>query len=393
MAKRHKILWLIKGLGPGGAERLLVESLPFLDRDTFEYEVAYLLPNKNQLVQELEDAGLRVICLGGGHGHSLGILKTLKRLIKDRGISLIHSHLPVAGFFARLAGRASGVKGIVYSEHNVLGAYHPISSFLTRSTYWMDDVTIAVSEGVNRSMLSWPILRPKSPLTILNGVSMAALKNAAVDPRKVKESLGIPAGNILIGNVAHIRPEKGHTYLLEAAQQVLLIHNDVTFLIVGGEKFPGMLEKLEDEARELGIENKVIFTGFREDARQLISALDIFVLSSIYEGLPIALLEAMALGIPSVVTEVGGVPEAIEDSVEGFLVKPRDSSALADRILYLIANPKVREDQSIAASEKVKYRFGMERMVGQIERVYLNVLRRNGEYLGSITSPEHIAST
>ncbi|MCI0441304.1 MAG: glycosyltransferase [Chloroflexi bacterium] len=373
-----KVLWLIKGLGPGGAERLLVDSLPFLDRARFDYEVAYMLPAKDHFAPVFQKAGIPVFCLGFKSALDIGVFNRLVRLLKERKIELLHSHLPYAGVMGRFAGRRAGVKGHVYTEHNVLSAYHPFTALLDRVTYRRDDATIAVSDGVSRSALAWPLLRPKRLATIKNGVSLNGSSNGHADVEGIRRSLGIPANNILIGNVAHLRPQKGHVYLLEAMRKVVSERPDVSCVIIGGEKGNGTLTRLRRRARELSLDGHVVFTGFRQDARELMSAFDIFTLPSLYEGLPIALLEAMSLGKPSVVTAAGGVPEVVQDGVEGFVVRPGDSDALADRLLRLVVNEQVRKGQSIAAKKKVAERFGIDRLVREVEQIYTDILRRNG---------------
>ena len=140
-----------------------------------------------------------------------------------------------------------------------------------------------------------------------------------------------------------------------------------------------------NRARDLGVEKNVIFTGFRTDARDIARTFDVFVLSSLFEGLPIALLESMSLATPSVVTAVGGVPEAVTDGVEGFLVEPKDPGAIADGIVRLIQDRELLARFSEAAKVKVDKQFGMGRMVGAIEQLYTDVLSNKGIGIPSST--------
>ncbi|MFQ5875666.1 MAG: glycosyltransferase, partial [Dehalococcoidia bacterium] len=330
MSHRKKILWLIKGLGLGGAERLLATALPHVDRNVFSYEVAYFLPWKNDLVPEFEQADIPVACLNLGKPYNPMGLFRLTRFLREREIDILHCHLPYSGVLGRVAGRLAGVKGIVYTEHNVLEMYHPITRFCNVLTSPLNDVTIAVSEEVQRSVLKrWAPAR-RTVATICNGVDLNSLGPNGVRPEMVKEALGIPGAHRVVGNVAHVRPEKGQEYFLQAAKLVLDKCPDVTFVIVGREKTNGELHRLRELATQLRIQDKVIFAGFREDVLHLMTTFDVFVLSSLHEGLPVALLEAMALGKPSVATRVGGVPEVIDDGVNGFLVQPRDPTGLAE---------------------------------------------------------------
>ncbi len=178
-----------------------------------------------------------------------------------------------------------------------------------------------------------------------------------------------------MGTVSHIRPEKGHRYLIEAAGLVLEKRPDVRFVVVGREKTPQELNRLEDLAHYLGIRDKIIFTGFRQDAFQLMTTFDVFALPSLWEGFAVVILEAMSLGKPVVATHVGGIPEVVEDGVNGFLVAPRDSKQMASRILDLVNNEVLRHRMGEEGKKKIRERFGVEYMVKEVEQVYLSVLK------------------
>lgn len=382
MADRKKVMWLIKGLGAGGAEKLLSTAVPYLDRDAFQYEVAYLLPGKNDLVPEFQQAGIPVFCLGASRAYDLGVGVRLVRLLKERKVDLLHIHLPYTAVLGRLSAQAAGVRAIVYTEHNLQEMYNPITRFFNRLTYPLDAATIAVSAEVQRSCLRRQGPRPKRMQVIPGGVDVQAIDCNIRDSDNdaVKASLGIPKENLVVGNVAHIRPEKGHTYLVEAAAQVLGEYPKTTFVIVGREKAEGTVQALKARVAELGIQDQMVFAGFRQDAIRCINTFDIFVLSSLYEGLPIALLEAMALGVPPVATAVGGIPEVIDEGTDGFLVSPRDPSALAEGIGRLLADPELRRTFSDRAAKKVRERFSIQKMVAAVENVYRVTLNSKGQY-------------
>lgn len=372
------MLWLIKGLGAGGAERLLVDALPFIDRTRFNYEIAYMLPSKDDFVDALEAGGVKTHCLNLKGSFDFGVVNRLRRLLIRHSISVLHSHLPFAGIAGRIAGKLAHVDAVVYTEHNVLNCYNPIISLADRLTYRVDDATVAVSDGVAQSAEWLPVLRPRNLSVVANGVSVGADEQSSSTVEQIKESLGIPSDHFVMGNVAHIRSEKGHEHLIDAVGEIVKKEPKVTCVIVGREKVEGTTEQLLERARALGVEKNVIFTGFRTDARDIARTFDVFVLSSLFEGLPIALLESMSLGTPAVVTAVGGVPEAITDGVEGFLVEPKDPGAIADGIVRLVQNPDLRTQFGESAREKVERQFGMGRMVGAVERIYTDVLMHKG---------------
>jgi glycosyltransferase involved in cell wall biosynthesis len=297
------------------------------------------------------------------------------KLLKERRIDLIHIHLPYTGIFGRIAARLANVEAIVYTEHNVIDGYKPVTRLLDRLTYRFDKATITVSDSVRESVLRSKLFKPNNVVTVLNGVDTRKVNLSYFkETSTVRESFGIPQEDIVVGNIAHIRPLKGHRYLLQAAKIVIEDCPNTTFLIVGREKTREAREVLEAQATQLGIREKIIFTGFREDAIRILAACDLFVLSSLYEGLPVALLEAMALGKPPVVTAVGGIPEVVTDGVDGFLVQPKDYEGLANRIIALIRDGELRGQISGRAAKKIEEKFSLRDMIGRVEDIYNQVL-------------------
>ena len=383
MADRKKVMWLIKGLGAGGAEGLLSTAIPYLDRRRFQYEVAYLLPNKNDLVPEFNRADIPVFCLDANRAHDPTVGFRLVKLLKERKVDILHIHLPYTAILGRLSAQLAGVLAVVYTEHNVLEMYRPLTRFFNRLTYPLDTVTITVSDEVQRSALRWKMLGPRKVRTIPGGVDLQEIESRLRDLNKhrVKASIDIPQDHLVVGNVAHIRPEKGHVHLIEAAAKVLEQYPKTTFVIVGREKVDGALQELKTKAAALGIQHRMVFTGFQKDVVAILSTFDVFVLSSLHEGLPIALLEAMAVGVPPVATAVGGIPEVIEDGENGFLVEPKNPTAMSQKIGVLLENPELRGIMSRKARSRVHEKFNIQRMVEGVEDVYALALGANDHHL------------
>ncbi len=363
-----RVLLLIKGLGRGGAERLLVSSARLGDGSRFAYEVAYLLPHKDALVKELDDAGIAVHCLGGASGVSW--LPRLRRLVADRRIDIVHVHSPYPAAGARIA--LSRDIPIVYTEHNLWERYR-------RATYWGNLLTyprnahvFAVADDVRRSIRYPHALagrRMPTVETLYHGPDADSIARAAGSDG-LRAEFGIPDGVPIVGTIANFKSHKGYPFLLEAAAKVREALPDVRFICVG---VGAEEEESRRDAHDRGLDRTVIFTGFRSDAIRLASAFDVFALASLHEGLPIALVEAMALGKPSVATRVGGIPEVIEDGRHGFLVAPADPDALSDRILRLLSDAPLRARMGGEARTR-SARFDLRRAVRRIEQVYAEVL-------------------
>jgi glycosyltransferase involved in cell wall biosynthesis len=365
-----KVLILIKGLGRGGAEQLLLNAAPYLDRSRFEYEIAYMLPQKDALVSELEKIDLRVTCLEGARG--IGWIGRLRRLVRDHSIDLVHAHSPLVAIAARLALRKKRVR-FVYTEHNVWESYHPATFWGNLLTYPRNDHVFTVSDHVRDSIrFPRPVRFLKSPPveTLYHGPDPADVSEWAAGDG-IRRSLGVPEDAPLIGTVANFKPHKGHQHLLEAALEVRRHIPDARFVLVGH----GPLEPdVRQQVHELGLDETVIFAGYRDDAPSVAGACDLFVLASLHEGLSIGLLEAMALGTPAVVTDVGGLPEAIDHGQEGLLVPPGDPQALADGIVKVLGDSALH----VKLADKARLRaakFDIRKAVPRTEQVYSDLLK------------------
>ncbi len=361
------VLMLAKGLGRGGTERLLCGTVRLLDPAAYRVEVAYLLPWKDALVPEVEAAGVPVHCLDAPHATSVAWLGRLRRLVRERDIALVHTHMPAPAVAARLAlpGRRPA---FVHSEHNLWDRYRPATRAANRLTYGRNAAVIAVSEAVARSVGG---ARPV-PEVVVHGVE--APTGPPGDPAAARARLGLahPADGgqgPVVGTVGNFTAKKDHATLVRALAR---LGPEVRLVLVG-------LGPLEEELRALvareGLGGRVTFAGSRDDVAALLPAFDVFALSSRYEGLPIALLEAMAAGRACVATAVGGVPEVIEDGADGVLVAPGDPEALAGALAALLDDPARRARLGARAAARAED-FRLDAAVARIEAVYDRVLAR-----------------
>jgi glycosyltransferase involved in cell wall biosynthesis len=365
---KRRILVLIKGLGRGGAEQLLVTAARFYDRERFEYEVAYLLPHKDDLVPDLRAAGIPVRCLGGA---GPGWISRLRALTRARGYDLVHSHLPYAAIGARLGLR--GKVRLVYTEHNVWDCYRPATRLGNMLTLGAEDRIFAVSqvvgECVRRPRALAPLLRMPPVETLYHGIDPEAVEGWS-KPDGVRAELGIPSSAFVVGTVANFRTEKGYRYLVEAAERAHRARPDIRFVFVGRGPTEPEMRALTHRLR---LDDAVVFAGYRPDAPRVCSAFDVFTLASVQEGLSIALVEAMALGKPAVVTTAGGLPEVVRDGVDGFVVPQRDADAMSARFVQL-AEDRALAERFAAQARSRALEFDIRRAVERMERVYEELL-------------------
>ncbi|MEN8238865.1 MAG: glycosyltransferase [Actinomycetota bacterium] len=362
--QRPTVVVAIKGLGIGGAEKLIVEGCRFWDRDRFDYRVAYALPWKDQLVEPLLDQGIPVECFGSKRGMTPASAWRFARLTRQWDASIVHAHLPSMGAVARLTQRVP----VVYTEHNLATSYRMPVRMINRATYSRNAAAIAVSEAVADSIDSYP---SPSKQVIPNGVDVGF----NVDTTNVRKDLGLTNAQHLVVHVGNIRPLKGHAMLVAAAASLAGTRKDIQIVSIGGEKTEGDLDKIRTMAADLGVSQRIRFLGRREDALAFIAACDVYANPADVEGLPVTILEALALGRPVVATSVGGVPSIVRDSETGILVPPGDPDAMAQAIAWMIDNPATAAAYGANGRALVEERHGIERMVRDTEAVYDEVLR------------------
>lgn len=357
-----RILVFIKGLGIGGAERLISEATDHWDRTSFQYEVAYVLPWKDQLVSDLEKAEVPVHCIGGRSGMDWRTPLRLRRL--SRSFDLVHAHLPSAGILARVFSAVP----VVYTEHNLAGSYRQPTRTLNRLTYGRNKAVTTVSGAVAASLEGFPGPQPE---VVPNGVAVEVDASEAVAARR---ELGIAADQPLVVHVGNIRPHKGHETLVAAAAQLVDLVPGAVVVSAGGEKFPGDLDRVQDLAKAAGVSEQMRFLGRVENARPLLAAADVVVNPADVEGLPLVLLEALALSRPVIATAVGGVPSLVIDGETGRLVAPGDPAGLAAAIAEVLANREQGLRWGKAGAELVNSEYGVAKMIRSFEDIYRRVL-------------------
>lgn len=365
-----RVLWLIKGLGLGGAEMLFEMAAPHLDRDRFDYQVGYFLPWKDALVERLRQHQLPVTCFDIPRGFSLGGYRRIQRFCRQQQIDVLHMHLPVPGVMGRLAGKRAGVPAIIYTEHNLWSRLNLVSRTLNRLTFGINDRVIAVSQDVADSMA--PRFADRVSV-INNGIDCAAVVDLAGDRAATRARLGIEADCVVVGKVANLTAKKNHELLIDA---FAMLHTSVpnSRLVLVGQ-FADRESLLRERVRKHGLQDAVLFTGPSTEVPQLVQAMDIFAMSSNFEGLPISLLEAMSLGKPVVCTAVGGIPQVVRDDQDGFLVDRGDHREFAEKLRRLAIDPQLRCRMGDSASTRVRESFDIRSMVRQVETVYVDVLR------------------
>lgn len=364
-----RILHLIDTAGPGGAETVLIHLVDGLEERGWESRV--LVPRADWLYEQLAKRGVDCRLAESRGRASFRLLLSLIREIKDFGPHLIHAHFMGSGVYGTIASSLSNGAPLVCTFHGtpdvdpddrLLGLKARI---LSRSR----NRIVYVSHHLRRHLE--PILGVPSRLgeVIHNGIPFPEEE----PPKNALTLEGIEPDARLIGAVGNLRPAKDYPNLLRAAQHVCRSDPKAEFVIAGNG--PGeVLQDLRDLQRSLGIEGKVHFLGFRSDVRSILAAIEVFVSSSETEGLPLASVEAMAMGKPVVLTDCGGVPEVVEDGRSGLLVPVKSPQALADGVLRLLGDRELAEQLGKAGRARVRAAFSLRSMLDGYTHLYERLL-------------------
>jgi glycosyltransferase involved in cell wall biosynthesis len=300
----------------------------------------------------------------------------LFRMIREIKPHIVHTHTAKAGALGRLAGWLAGVPAIVHTFHgHIFHSYFgrtktKVFIVIERALSMITDKIIALTESQKDEIMGFGIGDENRFSVIPLGFELNRFYDLSSRKGVLKKELGIQPDTPLIGIVARLVPIKDHRTFLTSAS-VLLRKIPAKFIVVGDGELRADLEK---EAERLGIKDEVLFLGFREDLENIYADLSILVLSSLNEGLPVAIIEAQSASVPVVSTSVGGVDELIEDGITGYLVPKKDPDALADAMERVLRDEEGTERMVEEAKKRVK-RFEAEKMVRAYEELYEELAR------------------
>jgi glycosyltransferase involved in cell wall biosynthesis len=313
----------------------------------------------------------------------LRALLALYRVMKSGRFDIVHTHSSKAGILGRIAAHAAGVPVVIHTLHSLV--FHEYQAAWKNRLYvglkrmcapWTD-VIISVNDKTRYIAIASGVGRPEQHVTIHSGMDLTPFVSVSsgLTVEAAKRRLGIPEDALVVGKIARLFPLKGHDLFFEAAERIARAEPRAHFLLVGN----GTLRaELEARARTLGLLPRTLFTGLvpPEQVPAHIQAMDVVVHCSLREGIARVLPQAGAVGKPVVAFHMDGAPEVIREGVSGYLVPPRDTAALADRALFLLGNPALREAFGQEGRRVAVESFGLDRMVSAINAVYWERLRR-----------------
>lgn len=371
-----KILHLISSSGLLGAERVLLELAEHSRRAGLKVTIG-VFENKHNPNLDLAqyaraiDFDVQIFsCNGRWDNHTA---QTIKDYMESNGIQVLHSHNYKSNFYAWKSLSNNNVKWVVTNHGRRFGPklmlYNLLDGFVVRRA----DRVVAVSKEIARKMRLAGIAQGKI-LLIENGIDLERFTTNA-PPEAIKESLGIKKEALVVGTIGALTKEKGHQYLLRAALRVVRICPEAIFLLVGDGIERSSLEKT---VSSLGIKDSVIFAGMRKDVPEILSILNVFVLPSLNEGLPMALLEAQGAQIPVIASYVGAIPDVLQDGVTGILIPPKDPQAIAEAIIMILSNKKFASGIAQKGFERVRDNFSSEKMANKYLSIYKELIEGTG---------------
>jgi glycosyltransferase involved in cell wall biosynthesis len=365
----------------GGAEAQVFQMARVLG-ECPEIELRVILLNPGLLAQRLKDLAVELRVLDESRSGMFALERSIRAALRDAPPRILHTHRYKENILGAWASRRLPACARVQTVHGLTEEYRGWRRFKFLLYRALDTAAarrfhrvIAVSDDIRRQLAGR--CDAGQLVTLRNAIDTGAVKRQAAGRQRVRREFGIPPAAPLVGTVGRLVPVKDYDLFLEMAGILRESTPSAVFMIVGDGPLRPRLEAL---ANRLGLAGAVHFAGFREDAAALMSGFDLFVLSSRHEGIPLALLEAMALGLPAVVPRVGGLPEVVRDQETGFLVPPGDAGQLASACGRLLGDESQRRRIGALAAEAAEAEFSLPRLRQGLLAVYRECLSVNDSH-------------
>lgn len=368
-----RILHLTDSWGPGGAETVFADLAVGLDPSRFE-SVLGVPRASGWLYDELRRRGADPLIFPSSGTFDVRHLYRLARVIRRRRIDIVQAHCFGTSVYASAAGLLAGVP-VVCTLHGRVdiaeGERHrPLKWQIVRRGA---SRIVCVSDSLRRELLqNTSALNPANIPVIYNGVDVTRFRPG--NEHAARREPGGDAEPLLVGAVGNVRHIKGYEVLVDAAATLMRAGIDVN-IAIAGKAGNDVHRKLLDQAAALGLDDRIHYLGFRDDAAELYRTFDIYALTSHSEGFPLSMIQALASGLPVVATRCGGPEEMVEDGVDGFLVERGSGIAVADALAKLIGDEALRRRMGAAAREKAVSRFSTAAMISEYEALYDTITR------------------
>jgi glycosyltransferase involved in cell wall biosynthesis len=366
-----RIAHLFDTRGPGGAETVLVTLVRGLDPSKFQSFPC--IREKSWMREQLRAHDCVFHFLQDARSYDLSFLAGLVKFLRQQKINVVHSHEFFMNVYGTMAARLANIPSVVTVHGQVDYASQKLRRRLACRWMSVGSRMVMVSNQLGGRFHKEVGVDRKRMRTIYNGIDTDAFQENNNLP-ELRSELGLPEGVPIVGMVGNLYPVKGYPYFIRAMKLVKKDFPDVRVIICGRGKLQRELELL---ANECGLADSVSFLGFRADVPRLLQLMDVFVLSSLTEGLSLSILEAMAAGKPTVVTDVGGNHEIVVEGETGFLIPPENPVAIAEKVCCLLRDRALGLEMGRNGRQRTRDRFSRERMVQAYQELY-ETLAHNG---------------
>ena len=360
-----KIFQVLNSLECGGLEKLTLDLSLKLKAQGHTVTICCLERTGNLLNNNY--AGIEIISLNKGSGLDFTLPFRLAEAMRQKKPDVVHTHNMGPLLYGTIAAKLADVPVVINTRHGRAPQH------MNGLIWGMNEAIVAISNDAKSELLKNNTIDPGKVSVIHNGIDLEAFKSR-IFQQEAKKALGLDS-LFVIGTVSRLAREKDQFSLIKAFAMVVSVEPKVKLVFAGDGPLKVELAAL---ANDLGIKDKIAFLGFRDDVNTILRAFDIFVLSSLQEGISLSLLEAMASRLPIVATNVGGNPEVVIDGETGILVPPKDPEKMAEAIIKILQNPELAKNMGQAGRKRVEEKFSLYRMVSEYRSLYEEILARKG---------------
>ena len=378
MDSRIRVLEMIDDAAIGGGQIHVLLLAEYLDRNIFDVEVA--CEGKGYLADELRKRSIPVVPLKMGNTVRPRTLRETVAVLRRGNYDILHTHGGTSGFWGRIASLYSHTPRVrIHTYHGIhyvhrKGAASRLFCAAERLLVRATDRIITVCPSDKEKALRLKLTSPAKTTVVYNGIEIERYSGSG-GRSEVRQQLNIPADTFIFGTVGRLNIQKGHIYLIKAFAELHRDHPNSELWIVGSGELHDDLQLL---AHECGIEKSVRFLGDRDNIPEILAALDAFIISSLWEGMPLALLEAMASGKPVVATGVDGITDLIVHGENGILVPVREVARLTESMVQIFKDKSLRGRLAENARQTVTARYTAQATAGMIGQIYLEEWGKRG---------------
>ncbi len=376
--KKLKILYLINNLTIGGAETLLLATIKQLNPNHFDVYVCTLLKNGNLLYKDFEQHS-KIYSLNMRSFHDIIGLYRLVKYIKYNNFDIVHTHLCYADTYGQLAS-CFFTKPIYISTFHLCDLWKEGKTLKHYLRIKFENILIrrfkkiiAVSNPVRDFAIKYQKFPNDKIITILNGVVVDAFRRNDIQVNYIHKELNLSSDTVLYGTIARLDQQKGHAFLIHAYDKIKHEVPNLKLIFIGDG-----IERQEIQAliNKLNLSDNIYILGFRQDIKEILSSIDVFILPSVNEGLPISLLEAMSNSLPVIVTDVGGISTVVRNNIDGYIIPPQNINILSEKMKILYSNIDLRIKMGNNSFERIKEDFSLDKYLRQLEELYINLYNK-----------------